>query len=153
MTIRLLRYLASRPMRDLLFLGQVTGMVLTVRLALWLLPYRWVTRAVGLDASVQPAPPLSAEALRYRRRVVTYTAGVSRRLLGDRPCLVQALVAYRLLRRAGQPTVLQIGVASDEKGGVRAHAWLEDRGHIVIGAWRPEQQYTRLQPLSSTRTG
>jgi hypothetical protein len=150
--VRLLRYLLGRPLRDLLFLGRVTGMVAAVWVALRVLPYRWVARAMGLEAPAPPAAPLSAGALSYRRRVVSYTAGVSRRLLGTKPCLVQALVAHRLLRQAGQPTVLRIGV-TPERGALLAHAWLEDRGRVVIGAWGPEQQYVPLEPLATARPG
>jgi hypothetical protein len=48
-------------------------------------------------------------------------------------CLVQALAAKALLSRAGYPTLIRIGVAASEDGKLRAHAWLERDGEIVIG--------------------
>ena len=40
-------------------------------------------------------------------------------------CLRRATVLYGLLRRAGRPVELVIGVRRDAAGGVAAHAWLE----------------------------
>ena len=48
-------------------------------------------------------------------------------------CLTQALAAQVLLARLGERSVLRIGVARDERLGVRGHAWLEHRGRVVIG--------------------
>jgi hypothetical protein len=148
-SFRLVRHLGGLPLRDLVFIGRVTWMVVGVRAALWVLPYRRVTRLMGVEASLPPSAPLTLEALRRRRRIVSYTAGVSRRLLGDKPCLVQALVAHRLLREIGQPTVLRIGVSRGEGHALRAHAWLEDGGHVVIGSWGPEMDYIPLRPLAA----
>ena len=43
-------------------------------------------------------------------------------------CLRRATVLYGLLRRAGRPVGLAIGVRRDAGGPVRAHAWLERDG-------------------------
>src|SRR2546430_2589913 len=40
-------------------------------------------------------------------------------------CLRRATVLYGLLRRAGRPVALVIGVRRDAAGRVAAHAWLE----------------------------
>jgi len=100
-------------------------MVLGVRLALAVFPYSSITRLAGLDTLVPTRALLTREALSYRRRVISYTAGVSRCPSGDRPRLVQPLVAHRLLRQVGQPPQLRSEVASQVAGdGLHAHAWL-----------------------------
>ena len=55
----------------------------------------------------------SSEQLLRQRRIVAAVEAMSRRLLGDKPCLTQALVAQRLLREDGFDSVLRIGVAKD----------------------------------------
>ncbi len=39
-------------------------------------------------------------------------------------CLKRTAVLYHLLRRAGRPVELSIGVKHDDEGAVTAHAWL-----------------------------
>ncbi|MDQ7782789.1 MAG: lasso peptide biosynthesis B2 protein [Desulfomonilaceae bacterium] len=58
-------------------------------------------------------------------------------------CLAVALTTKLLLAMAGHPSLLRIGVAKDESGRLAAHAWLEDRGTILIGS--PE--HDRYTPL------
>lgn len=48
-------------------------------------------------------------------------------------CLAKALVAQTLLDRHGWPTSLHIGVLKDRDGRLRAHAWLETEGVVLIG--------------------
>jgi hypothetical protein len=48
-------------------------------------------------------------------------------------CLVQALAANVLLAWRNQKTALHIGVARPGQDALRAHAWLESQGKIVIG--------------------
>lgn len=48
-------------------------------------------------------------------------------------CLTQALAGWVLLTRHGVTSRVQIGVASPEQHGFKAHAWLEVGGEIVLG--------------------
>ena len=48
-------------------------------------------------------------------------------------CLEEALVLAWLLRRAGVPATMRIGVAR-RAGALHAHAWVEHRGRIVLGS-------------------
>lgn len=47
-------------------------------------------------------------------------------------CLTKALVVHRMLARRGVASDIVIGVAVDG-GGMRAHAWVEHGGDILIG--------------------
>ena len=49
-------------------------------------------------------------------------------------CLAQACAAEWLLRRAGRPCRVVLGVARPTAGGLDAHAWVECDGIVVAGA-------------------
>jgi len=65
---------------------------------------------------------------------------------GANTCLVQALAAQILLSRRGIPARLRLGVFKDDGDDLKAHAWVETNGIIVIGGEEIEQ-YT---PLTSS---
>lgn len=48
-------------------------------------------------------------------------------------CLVQALTAVKLLRRAKVPATMYLGVGQDEKEGMIAHAWVRCGTLFVTG--------------------
>ena len=58
---------------------------------------------------------------------------VSKYLLRDRPCLIQALVLWVQMKRRGYPASLKIGVKKDIESSLKAHAWVESSGAILIG--------------------
>ncbi|QXD16159.1 lasso peptide biosynthesis B2 protein [Rhodocaloribacter litoris] len=119
-------------------------LVMTFRVGLALFPYRRVVRFVDRT----PA----GEAVRYDpARVARLVRAVARRLLGDRPCLPQALAVRYLLHRAGVDTVLHIGVAKGPARELLAHAWVEYRGRVLIGGESSIHRYVPLRPLTPGR--
>ncbi|MBI5247976.1 MAG: lasso peptide biosynthesis B2 protein [Desulfomonile tiedjei] len=66
-------------------------------------------------------------------RIVWAVLAVSRYSPLSFSCLVQALAAKITLSRQGYPVIVRIGVAPTDGGPLRAHAWLEYNGRIVIG--------------------
>ncbi len=141
----LLRKFIDRSWADKMLLLRSLGLVLAVRAGLWVLPYRTVRRLV--EAKETAVPPMTTqEGAPYQRRVVASVESVGRRLLGDKPCLVQALVAQRLLQQGGYETSLHLGVAKDGRE-LLAHAWLERDGYVVIGGGRSQFHYTPLNPV------
>lgn len=140
----LLRKFFNRSWKDKVLLLHSLGLVVLVRTGLWMLPYRTVQRLMHVDTDV----PLvtTQEGAPYQRRVVAAVEAVGRRLLGDKPCLVQALVAQRLLRQGGYETSLHLGVSKDGQA-LLAHAWLERDGYVVIGGGRSQFKYTPLSPV------
>jgi hypothetical protein len=52
-----------------------------------------------------------------------------------------------LLVQHGEPAVLRIGVIKNEAGNLKAHAWVESRGRIMIGDSRDLFRYTPLPPV------
>ena len=53
-------------------------------------------------------------------------------LVPSATCLTQALAGAFLIRRAGSNAIIHFGVARDD-AGIKAHAWLESNGGILIG--------------------
>jgi hypothetical protein len=48
-------------------------------------------------------------------------------------CLVQAVAGQTLLNRRGVPSVLILSVMPNESVTLKAHAWLEAGGMVVVG--------------------
>lgn len=48
-------------------------------------------------------------------------------------CLTRALAAQVLLGRHGYACALRLGVTRDPANALKAHAWLEYRGAIILG--------------------
>lgn len=141
----MLRSYLRAPWRFKLTVVRVTAWMAGVRVALWLLPYKVVQRA--LERDVAPVPDLPIEDVRLRRqRILSAVEATGKYLLGDKPCLTQALVAQRLLRDEGLDTDLRFGVSTDD-AGFAAHAWLERGGRVVIGGSDSPMRYTPLSPV------
>lgn len=145
----LLRKFVARPWADKVLLVRALGFVCGVRVGLWILPYRTVQRLMDTPLAARPTgPPDPREERAYQRRVVGSVEAIGRRLLGDKPCLVQALVARRFMRQGGYDTQLRIGVAKDGRE-LLAHAWLEREGRIIIGGTSSRFRYKPLVPAQS----
>ena len=97
------------------------------RIGLRLLPFQTLKRL--LDSASQPraTDQFSSD------RIVWAVTTASRYVLGDKPCLTQALAVQLLFKRRGYPASLRIGVARKGKGELQAHAWVESEDRIVVG--------------------
>jgi hypothetical protein len=100
--------------------------------------FRVSTKAFGLRRSAALAvrlagrdrPPTSARARPVDPvSVVRTVRAVATRLPIGALCLPRSLAAWTILRRAGVPAVLRIGMQTD--GTVEAHAWVEVDGEPV----------------------
>ncbi len=111
------------------------------RLALWVVPLPVVRRWLAWAA--RPGGGRGATPDR-----IAWAIGRARRLVPRATCLPQALAAEALLRRAGHPADLRIGVAKTGPGRLLAHAWVECRGRVIVGDL-PERlaDYAPLPPL------
>ena len=126
------------------------GMLLAlVRVGLVLLPYARLRRL--LDRYGKRRRPGHAPAGTHPDdvlRKVSWAVGVfSRRAPGPTTCLAQALTAHALLGRLGCPSQLRIGVrerGSTGPGPLRAHAWVESGGVVVVGALDDLAEYAVL---------
>lgn len=63
-------------------------------------------------------------------------------------CLTQALAMLVLLNRFGHSSELRIGVVKNDADRLKAHAWVECEGKIVIGSRMDLSRYTVLPSFS-----
>jgi hypothetical protein len=131
-----LRKLIELPPSERWLLIRVAVLVVAVRLALALLPWRavhrLVARAARPAARANRSSPVPVDHLRWP------VEATSRRVPGA-VCLTQALALQILLGRRGLASELRLGVSRGEGPGLEAHAWLESEGRILIGAAERER--------------
>ena len=128
-------------------LTQATLLLSVLRLSLAWLPYLKVRQWVVETSQPKGREINNPEA--YQARLVWAIQLAGRFLLGDKPCLPQALAMQWFLRRVGIQTSLNIGVRKDELRGISAHAWVEKEGEIIIGGTMSPQQFKRLRLVKS----
>lgn len=109
-------------------------------------PFRWIAARLGTQGqeSVVEVPPAD---LRRAREVAFYIRGVCRRLRWSPSCLVRATAAMVLLRRRHLEGTLYVGVASDQKEGIRAHAWVRC-GAVFVTGGRERRAYAVIGRFS-----
>ena len=99
-------------------------------IGLRIFPFGRVLEAVDTFSSVSR---LKNNSLWLQDKIVWAVLAISRYSPLTPSCLEQALAAKITLGREGYPAVVRIGVAPGKGGQLRAHAWLESNGEIIIG--------------------
>ncbi len=126
-----------------LILGQAWVLFLLVELALRILPFTrlltlsskmFLKQKGGLSSPLNPSVSRLAWLVEVASRYTPVTA----------TCLKKALVLSWLLGRRGTRAELRIGVGRDE-GGLRAHAWLDHDGKVILGHQEIERYETVLR--------
>ena len=123
---RLRRFAALRS-EDRRLLLEALAIVTTMRVALWVLPFG------RLRSAIRRVPPRPRSSTRRGADRIAWSVVSAARFVPRASCLTQALAAEILLRRAGLPADLRIGVATDGAGALEAHAWIESEGRVLIG--------------------
>ena len=131
---------------DMMILTKLTVLFVAVRLGLTMLPFRRLRNFLHQLAHAWPHPRRASR--RDMARIVGIARAISPYLLGDKPCLTNALVVQFLLERRGYPTVLRIGVAKKDGRALEAHAWLEYEGMVLIGGVDSPQRFTPFPPIA-----
>lgn len=137
------------PTTDAWLLLKTALLLVAIKLAMRLLPFRTLRRLSTLAASaptrrLRDAGHVSAD------RATWAVKTASQHVPGVKSCLTQALATQVLLARCGYPALLHIGVMRGERGQFRAHAWVESDGKVVIGGSGPER-FTPLAVLEGER--
>lgn len=125
-----LRKLRERSWGERGLLASAFVLVASIRVALWLFPFRTL-RPVLARLTSNAAPRQYPLAQTVER--VPWAVAVAAAYVPGATCLIQALAGQILLARCGEVSQLHIGVAREERAGVRAHAWLDHGGRVVIG--------------------
>lgn len=137
---------------------EAAAALVAARVALACLPFGWLVRWAGAvqpggegqgtsapGAPAAPDGPLPAKA----RGVGAMIPWAAARLPVHANCMVQALAGLAMLRRRGIPGRLVLGLRRDDPAaGLEAHAWVEVRGQVLIGAEtdRPYRAVARAGP-------
>jgi hypothetical protein len=134
----------SSSERRLLLAGGVVAAC--VRMLLWLLPFKrlvWLIERTALR-SARVAPVRLREDTHVK---IAWSVTTAARYVPRATCLTQAMAAQWLFAWFGHPTVLRVGVAKKNAKALRAHAWLESEGRVVVGGESLEEhQYAVLSP-------
>lgn len=112
-----------------------------IRLGLWILPYKLLTKwlnSLGSSVSVRELNDWKLI------KEVSHTVRSCAKYVPFASCLTQALATKTLLRLNGQISDLRIGVDKDENGKLIAHAWIEIDSKIIIGGSPELSRYTVL---------
>ena len=118
---------------------QTLLLVMSLRAALWLLPFYKVNEFLARRAKRRPRGDISKE------RVISALRAASAFIPGT-TCLTQALAAKYQLERFGLNAQLHFGVAK-ENGRLVAHAWLQCDGETVLGG-EISPRYAPLRALN-----
>lgn len=135
--------LSSAERRLLISAALLLGVI---RLGLLLFPFSVVRRVV---ARVMPVPSTLHKTQGPPIDQFVWAVGVASRYVPQVTCLTQALALQVLLARRGHLARLRIGVLRDEERQLRAHAWVECEGKVVLGG--SERGYTALPDFEAKR--
>ncbi len=131
----LLRRLVRCNRRELALLAGAAVLLVRVRLALWLLPWRPMLMAAQSPRGMSP-PRFSLDRLEWAIQSAS-------RAVPHATCLTQALALHHLLRREGYAGTVQIGVSQAE-GRFAAHAWVECNGVPLLSSVGELSRYSRF---------
>lgn len=150
--MRLVRSWRRLPSRRRRLIVPALLVLVCVRLALSLLPYR--TRMRCLEAlrrhtsRMTPGDATPEDVARVVARVSAVVPLAS--------CLTQALATCLLLRPDEKTARLRIGVRHGEAGGLQAHAWIETDAGVLLGddeleAYAPLTRRERVESTPESR--
>lgn len=118
-------------------LGQAWLLFLFIELGLRLLPFKSLLKLSRSGRLKKQQPSSRAHAVSVPQ--LAWLVNIAGRYhLVHGTCLKQALTLSWLLERRGLSTLLRIGV-SRHAGALKAHAWLEQDGQIILGLHVHEQ--------------
>jgi hypothetical protein len=135
---------ARLPAPDRWLLVESMCLLAAIGLGLWLLPFKSLRRLVAtISGEGDDAREVNSALV---GRVVWAVTAASRRIPRTR-CLARAMAVQAMLGRRGYAATLRIGVAMGEGRRLRAHAWLERRGEILIGGMAKLSDFSPMPAL------
>jgi len=133
------RRLANVTPADIALAARAFAMLVRMRIALWLLPWRRVLAKTGsysVFGTRETTRRVSID--RLERSVRTASRVVPRAT-----CLTQALALTHLLARTGYTATVRIGV-TNSGGRFAAHAWVECEGMPLLSSAADVARYAPL---------
>lgn len=148
--MRLLNKLLGLAAADRNLLIEAGLAIRAIRLGLALLGYGRMRRIMERWSEPPAATPSPDPA--EIQRVVWAVRAVGRRTLRGKPCLTEGMATRLLLKRRGLTAELRIGVLLPEDGRLKAHAWIEHEGRILIGGLPDLERFTPLPPVGAPKS-
>jgi hypothetical protein len=131
------RWLALSGHERLLFIeGWIV--LFSARFVFRAIPFRWLWKLIGESEGPASTPASALEIARISQAIDRASARVP-----HATCLTRGLAAALLLRFAGHPYRLIVGV-DNGAGGFSAHAWVVSEGQVVTGNAPDLSSYTPL---------
>ena len=112
-----------------------------IRLGLELFPFSTLRKFLNRLRSI-----MGGFEKEFSEEQLVWSVAVVSRYIPKATCLAQALTAQFLLQQAGHQACLHIGVTEADEGRLKAHAWVESQGRILIGGF-DLNKYTHLLAL------
>jgi len=110
------------------------------RLAMLLLPFRWIAPYLGAHMA-ETAAVLDQHGREMDLAISRAVGLAARNLPWECKCLVQAMAGKAMLRRRGLPSTLYLGLAKDGEEQLCAHAWLRC-GNIILTGRQGNDRFT-----------
>lgn len=124
------KFLALNYQKKLLLFSTFILLIL-VRMGLLLLSFK---RLQQLLSNISNPKPQRQDKYQISIDKIVWAVEVSSHYMpGGVKCLARALTCQVFMSRHGYTSNLCIGVAKDIQGELKAHAWLENQGKVVIG--------------------
>ena len=107
----------------------------TARLAILLLPFRWIASSLGAQQQETASGGLSIQEKTIVRRVAVSIQRASRYTPWNSNCLAQAITANRLLKQHNVASTLYLGLTKPAHKPAldKAHAWVRSGRFYVVG--------------------
>ncbi|MEP6619824.1 MAG: lasso peptide biosynthesis B2 protein [bacterium] len=115
---------------------RAVAVVLSLRLALWFLPFATVMSFLDRRRSALSRRPDRKRPRRRpaaRPRHIAWRVSVAARIVPSSSCLVQALAGQQLLAAEGYESIVHFGIAASGTAAFAAHAWLDCNQRTLIG--------------------
>lgn len=126
-----LRKLFGLPWRDRVLLAEAALTLAVARLAVLVLPFRWIAPRLGETMADSPAEDQAEPEL--LRRIGWSVSVASHFLPWTSRCLAEAIAGKAMLQRRGLRSTLYLGLAKDGPADVEAHAWLRCGSRVLTG--------------------
>ena len=133
--------------RQRLVLLEAAYYLIAARVAIRLLPFRWIVPRLGRVEETPIERQLSPKEHQQAQGIGWAIAALARHFPLDAKCLTQAVAGKWMLQRRGLPSTLYLGIdrGRDEAKWLEAHAWLRCGADFVTG----EGQHERFRVLTT----
>ena len=119
------------------------------RLALLVVPFRWIAPFLGKHMAESPETEERAHK-QFVERISWVVQTASRHLPWKCKCLVKAIAGKCMFKRRRVPSTLYLGLLKDEEEKLKAHAWLRS-GKAIVSGHQGVTEYTVVSTFAEDK--